>query len=206
MSFKKLNENLSRNLTENGITELNDFQKLNLSKYKQGGDFLMITDNQPEVDLAIGIGVVQRIEKASEDDAPRAIIYVNDKVRALELEKTFLKLTRRSDIRTVVLHDKSSKVYQRIDLYEGSDIIIGTPERIHAMYLQNGINLVNVKMFILDNLVDLFKTSVTVTQLNRVYESVPRCQSIIYSKNISSRVEHLIDLIGKNIEEIEFID
>lgn len=202
MSLKKYSEVLQKSMTLAGLDQPTEIQNLCFTKYKQGGDFIAIAPQGSGKSTSIVTGVIQRLQKATEDDAPRAIIYVATKEKALEMEALFLKLARRTDLRVVVVYDKGIKVRQRIDLYLGSDIVIGTPKRIQEMYHQNGINIANVKMYIIDDAEEIMKQGFH-PQINRIYESIARCQTIIYANYFEERMNKAIPIITKNPEYIE---
>ncbi|MBI1836806.1 MAG: DEAD/DEAH box helicase [Flavobacteriia bacterium] len=205
MSLKKYSEVLQTSMKLAGLDKPTQIQNLCFSKYKQGTDFMVLAPKGTGKSTSIVTGVIQRLEKATEDDAPRAIIYVADKERALEMEALFLKLARRTDLRVVVVYDKGIKVRQRIDLYLGSDIVIGTPKRIQEMYHQNGINIANVKLYIIDDAEEIMKQGYH-TPINRIYESISKCQSIMYINEYDSRIEKAAEIIMKNPEIIEIPD
>ena len=151
MSLKKYNEILQTAMIDAGFENQTEFQQKTISRIKEGKDFIAIGPKGCGKSTAIVSGVLQRLEKQSEDDAPRAIIIVTDKEKTLEMEAQFLKLGRRMDLLTVIAHDKGHKVQQRIALYVGADIVIGTAKRLYEMYIHNGLNLAKVKMLILDD-------------------------------------------------------
>lgn len=202
MPLKKYSEVLQTAMKLAGLETPTEIQNKCFSKYKQGADFIAIAPKGAGKSTSIVTGVIQRLEKATEDDAPRAIIYVADKERALEMEALFLKLARRTDLRIVVVYDKGLKVRQRIDLYEGSDIVIGTPKRIQEMYHQNGINTANVKLYIIDDADEIMKQGYHI-QINRIYESITKCQSIIYTNQVTDKMDKVVDVIMKKPEYIE---
>ncbi|MCE2742502.1 MAG: DEAD/DEAH box helicase [Fluviicola sp.] len=202
MSLNKYSEVLQKSMPLAGLEHPTEIQNLCFSKYKQGTDFIAIAPKGSGKSTSIVTGVIQRLEKATEDDAPRAIIFVENKERALEMEALFLKLARRTDLRVVVVYDKGIKVRQRIDLYQGSDIVIGTPKRIQEMYHQNGINTANVKLYIIDDAELIMKQGFH-TPINRIYESIAKCQSIMYANEYEVRMEKAIDVIMKNPDIIE---
>lgn len=205
MSIQKLIPVLQDALTLHQLADLTPVQKESLSKFKQGADFIAIAPAGSGKSTAIVMGVIQRLEQPTEDDAPRAIIYVKDKDAAKEMEAAFLKIGRRTDLRIVVLHDKRQQVYQRIDLYEGSDVVIGTAKQIHEMYLQNGINLANVKLYIIDDVEEILKQPVH-TEIIRVYESVPKCQTIAYANQETNKFEKIEEQIFKNPIWMDFME
>lgn len=188
MAFKKLNDSLKQALIEYGLNSLSEFQSKVITAIKGGRDTIIIAGEEKYKSTALAIGVLQKVQDASDDDAPRAIIIVENKEKALEMEALLNKLAKRTDLRIVVLHEKGHKVYQRIDLYEGSDILIATQKRLFEMYLQNGVNFGQLKTLVIDNAETILKQD-TKKEIQRMTESISKCQYILMNSTITDRIE-----------------
>jgi ATP-dependent RNA helicase RhlE len=193
MSLKKYNEVLQTALIDAGFENQTEFQKISISKIKEGKDFIAVGPVGCGKSTAIVSGVLQRLEKQSEDDAPRAVIIVTDKAKTLEMEAIFAKLGRRMDLITEIIHDKGHKVQQRNALYTGADIVIGTAKRLCEMYIYNGLNLAKVKMIIIDDAEAILKSGVQ-TEILRLTESIKKCQYIMINDQITDRMLKAADL------------
>ena len=193
MSLKKYNEVLQTALIDAGFENQTEFQKIFISKIKEGKDFIGIGPNGAGKSTAIASGVLQRLDKQSKDDAPRAIVIVTDKVKTLEMEAIFARLGRRMDLITEIIHDKGHKVQQRNALYTGADIVIGTAKRLCEMYIYNGLNLAKVKMIIIDDAEAILKSGVQ-TEILRLTESIKKCQYIMINDQITDRMLKAADL------------
>lgn len=189
MSLKKFSEVLQTALELAGFENQTEFQKKTISKYKEGKDFIGIGPDGCGKTTSIVTGVIQKLGDASDDDAPRAVVVVKDKESALELEAEFARLGRRTELRVVVTHDKGKKVHQRIDLYLGADIVIGTGKRLFEMYHQNGLNTGNVKIFVIDDAEEIFKAGLGM-QINRLSESIQKCQYVVLNNKLTDRVKN----------------
>ncbi len=188
MAFKKLNDTLKQALIEYGLNSLSEFQSKVITAIKGGRNTIIIAGEEKYKSTALVIGILQKVQVASNDDAPRAIIVVENKEKALEMEALFNKLAKRTDLRIVVLHDKGHKVYQRIDLYEGSDILISTQKRLFEMYLQNGVNLGQLKTLVIDGAEAILKQD-TKKEIQRMTESISKCQYVLLNNTMTDRIE-----------------
>jgi ATP-dependent RNA helicase RhlE len=194
MSLKKYSEVLQTALINAGFENQTDFQKIFISKIKEGKDFIGIGPLGCGKSTAIASGVLQRLEKQSADDAPRAIVIVTDKEKTLEMEAIFAKLGRRMDLITEIIHDKGHKVQQRNALYTGADIVIGTAKRLNEMYIYNGLNLAKVKMIIIDDAEAILKSGVQ-TEILRLAESISKCQYILINDIYTDRMKKTSELL-----------
>ena len=193
MSLKKYNEVLQTALIDAGFENQTEFQKIFISKIKEGKDFIGIGPNGSGKSTAIASGVLQRLDKQSKDDAPRAIVIVTDKVKTLEMEAVFARLGRHMDLITEIIHDKGHKVQQRNALYTGADIVIGTAKRLYEMYIYNGLNLAKVKMIIIDDAEAILKAGVQ-TEILRLTESINKCQYIMINDKYTDRMKNASEL------------
>lgn len=193
MSLKKYNEVLQAAIIEAGFESQTEFQQKAISKFKEGKDFIGIGPNGCGKTTAIVTGVLQRLEKQSEDDAPRAVIIVTDKEKTVEMEAIFSRLGRRMDLITEIIHDKGHKVQQRNALYTGADIVIGTAKRLYEMYIANGLNLSKIKMLIIDDAEAILKAGLQ-TQILRLVESISKCQYIMINDQYTDRMKKSSEL------------
>ena len=58
------------------------------------------------------------------------------------------KATKEIDLTIDLVFDKGSKLKQRNDLFDGTEVIVGTTKRICELYFQNGFNIAKLKLFI----------------------------------------------------------
>lgn len=193
MSLSKYSEVLQNAMIEAGFENQTEFQQKSISKIKEGKDFIAVGPKGCGKTTAIVTGVIQRLETPADDDAPRAIIIVPDKEKALEMEILFSKLGRKTEMVVLVVHDKADKVRQRIALYEGADIVIGTAKRLYEMYIHNGLNLAKVKMLIIDDAEKILKAGLQ-TEIIRLTESIQKCQYIMLNNEYTDRIKKASEL------------
>ena len=103
MAFKKLSDTLKQALIEYGLQSLTEFQSKVITAIKGGRNTIIIAGEEKYKSTALAIGILQKVQEASADDAPRAIIIVENKEKALEMEALLNKLAKRTDLRIVVL-------------------------------------------------------------------------------------------------------
>lgn len=203
MAFKKLSDTLKQALIEYGLQSLSEFQSKVITAIKGGRNTIIIAGEEKYKTTSLAIGILQKVQEASEDDAPRAIIIVENKEKALEMEALLNKLAKRTDLRIVVLHEKGHKVYQRIDLYEGSDILIATQKRLFEMYLQNGVNFGQLKTLVIDDAEAILKQD-TKKEIQRMTESISKCQYILMNSIMTDRIEKSQDTFMTFSDMINF--
>src|SRR5690606_41278964 len=80
---------------------------------KSGNDVVLIIEDKKEQKEAIAISVIQRLEKAFML-SPRALVIVQDKLEALQMESLFKELAKYTDLRIFMTHDKTDLAEDKI--------------------------------------------------------------------------------------------
>lgn len=193
MKLKKINEKLQKALVENGLTEANVLQRETFSTLKSGADCIIIAPKGSGKSTTIVINVIQQLV-AEGEESPRALIIVEDKVKVLEMETLFENLGSETNLRVYGVHDKGDLEYDKNYISTGIDVLIGTPNRLNEMFTTAGYNVNRLKMFILDDADTILKLRHD-TKIIRISNSITRTQRIIFSDQLTERIEVLADKI-----------
>lgn len=193
MKLKKINEKLALALSENGIETPNEIQKDCFGTLKSGADAVVIMPKGGGKSTTIVYTVIQKLEK-SVGESTRALIFVKDKEAVLEMEEMFLKFGVYTDLSILGVHDKGDIDYDKNVISMGLDILIGTPNKINALFSSAGFNMNTIKMLIVDDADELFKARMDAIIL-RLSNSVEKTQRLFFSENLTERVEVLADKI-----------
>ena len=193
MKLKKINENLQKALIENGLTEAKEMQQETFSTIKSGADAVIQSNFGTGKTTTIVINVIQKLEKTT-DESTRALIMVENKEKVLEMESLFLKYGNYHDLSILGVHDKGDIDYDKNIISLGLDILIGTPNRINALFSSAGFNINTVKMFIVDDAELLFKNRFDAV-IQRLCASIEKTQKLFFCNTITERVETLADKI-----------
>jgi ATP-dependent RNA helicase RhlE len=193
MKLKKINENLQKALIENGLNDANEMQQETFSTIKSGADAVIQSDFGTGKTTTIVLNVIQKLEKTT-DESTRALIFVENKEKVLEMESLFLKYGNYHDLSILGVHEKGDFDYDKNVISMGLDILIGTPSRINALFSSAGFNINTVKMFIVDDAEILFKNRNDAV-IQRLSLSIEKTQKLFFCNVITERVENLADNI-----------
>ncbi len=193
MQLKKINLNLQQALIENDLIEANEMQQDTFSTIKSGKDAVIQSPQGTGKTTTIVLNVIQRLEKTM-DESTRALIIVENKEKVLEMEELFLKYGNYTDLSIFGSHDKGDIDYDKNIISLGLDILIGTPNRINALFASAGFNINTIKMFVVDDADILFRNRLDATIL-RLSASIDKTQRIFFCNEITERVESLADNI-----------
>jgi superfamily II DNA/RNA helicase len=193
MQLKKINPNLQKALIENGLTEANEMQKETFSTIKSGADAVIQSVGGTGKTTTIVLNVIQKLEKTL-DESTRALIIVESKEKVLEMEELFLKYGTYTDLSILGVHDKGDIDYDKNVVSMGLDILIGTPNKINAMFSSAGFNSNTIKLLIVDDADVLFRNRMDAIVL-RLSNSIEKTQRLFFCSQITERVESLADKI-----------
>ena len=193
MNLKKINTNLQQALIENNLIEANEMQQETFSTIKSGTDAVIQSPEGSGKSMAIVLNVIQRMEKAV-GESSRALVFVQDKDKVLEMVELFKKMANYTDLRIIGVHDKGDIDFDKNFISLGNDIIVGTTTKINALFASAGFNINTIKMFVVDDADDLFRTRLDAV-IMRLSASIDKTQRLFFTTDITERVEILADKI-----------
>jgi superfamily II DNA/RNA helicase len=117
------------------------------------------------------------------------------------MEELFEKYGKYTDLRVYGVHDKGDMEYDKNYISTGIDVLIGTPNKLSEMFTTAGYNVNRLKMFILDDADPILKLRHE-TKIMRISNSITRTQRIIFTEQLTERVEILAEKML--IEPYEF--
>lgn len=201
MNLKKLIPELVSGLKDAGFdTDPKKIQTRSIPQIKSGADLFIVSPEGSGKSTAIVIGIIQQLKEAFEE-APRAIIMAATKEKAFELEAQFGILGKYCNLRIFTVFDQGKIQYQKDMIYEGLDVLIGTPKRLNELVNISGIPLTNIKMFVVDDL-----DSYTLDKYALIYrlaDNIDKSQFIMLANSRIKNFAKLSERIMKNMKIIK---
>ncbi len=196
MNLKKLIPELVSGLNDAGFDKNHrEIQSKSIPQIKSGADLFIVSPEGSGKSTAIVIGIIQQLKEAFEE-APRAIIMAATKEKAFELEAQFEILGKHTNLRTFTVFDQGIIQYQKDMIYEGLDVLIGTPKRLNELVKITGIPLTKIKMFVVDD-----AESFTLDKYAMIYgvtDSIDKLQFIMVANSWNKNFAKLSERIMKN--------
>lgn len=197
MRLKKMLPQLVDNIVNMGYDlEPREIQTKSIPKIKSSGDMYIIAPEGSGKSTAAAIGFIQQL-KGEFEEAPRAIILVETREKAYLMEDLIKKLSKGTGLRTFVVFDAGKIIYQKDMIYEGLDILIGTPKRINELMSITGIPLTKMKMVVFDDAETIYRDR----NQNFVYrfgDAVSRSQFIVVSSRYVDKFEFMNERMMKS--------
>jgi len=190
MFIEKLNKKLAQALIDEGFGTPTELQLKCLSKINSGVDVIAVAPALSGKSSLITICTIQKLQFAFED-APRALILVANMDKALAMKAQFDVFAKETDLRALCMFEEGKINKQSVEVYEGADIVIGTAKRMHELYFNHSLNVNKLKLFIIDDAELLIKNAWQ-APIDRLGESIPKCQHLIFTNEYTPKVEKLI--------------
>ena len=191
MNLKKINPDLQKALVENDLTEANEIQEATWSSIKSGADCVVVAPQGSGKSSTIVLNVIQKMEKAT-GESTRALIFVQDKEKMLEMASLFRTYANYTDLRVYGVHEKGDIDFDKNHISLGIDVLIGTPAKINFLFSTAGFNLNTVKMFVVDDADVLFKNRHDAAIL-RLSDSTEKTQRLFFTTSVTEKVEFMAD-------------
>lgn len=202
MKLKKIDQGLQNGLIRNGLTEANALQEETFSTIKSGADVVVQSEKGSGKTTTIVLNVIQKLKNPFEE-SPRAIVFVEDKPQVIEMVEMFKQLGKDNDIRVYGVHEKTDIDEDKNQISLGIDVLIGTANKLNAMFSTAGYNVNKLQMLVVDDADILFKNRMDVPIL-RLSDSMPKMQKIFFCNQITEKIEIMADRIMIEPLFIEF--
>jgi superfamily II DNA/RNA helicase len=190
MFKEKLYKKLAAAIEEFKFDTPTPLQEKCLSKINAGSDVIAIGPLGSGKSTLITISVIQKLQRAMED-TPRALILVGDKENGIIMRDQLNLLSKNTDLRTNCAFEDENIDRQSIEIYEGTDILIGTAKRILDLYFLRNLNLNKIKLFVIDDAEMMIKNGWH-GQIDRLALSLPKCQHLVFTTELTEKIEKLI--------------
>lgn len=190
MFAKKIVPELNKALEENNILSPISKQKEVFSKIKSGVDLLWIGETGIGKTTAMTIGIINQIKEAI-NDVPRALIIEPNADAAFATTDLLKRYSKYTNIRIFCAHSKGIMDDIEVEIYNGSDIVVGTPSKIGEFYSTNVLNVTALKILAFNNISQANKISEN-SQLERISMALDNTQKIMFDSKLDMKTENLI--------------
>ena len=188
MSFKKLHPHLLERLELFSIETPTPIQKSSIPVIKSGANVYCTAPKDSGKTTTLILTTLQKLKCEAEGKAPRAIVLVENKEKALELYSAFLEYTKYSSLRVYVGYTQLHIDVQKSEIFEGIDILITTPKSLHKLFLLNGVSTSQVKICSIDD-GDFLVQKPEYTAMLAITQSIQKCQYVLYSERMHPKLK-----------------
>ncbi|WP_047245271.1 DEAD/DEAH box helicase [Maribacter thermophilus] len=183
MSFKKLHPHLLEVLERLSIETPTPFQKSSIPVIKSGANAFCIAPSNSGKTTTLLLTTLQKLKCKAEGNAPRAVVLVENKERAMELYKAFLAYTKQTSLRVYVGYKELHIDVQKSEIFEGIDILVTTPTNLYKLFLLNGVSTSQLQICSIDD-GDFLKQRSEYNAMLGVTQSIIKCQYVLFAENL----------------------
>ncbi|MBN2806359.1 MAG: DEAD/DEAH box helicase [Prolixibacteraceae bacterium] len=203
MKLKKLLPELVAGIVDAGFEKApREIQMICLPMIKSGADALIVAPMGTGKSITLVMGVIQQLKEA-EGDSPRAMLLAETKEKAFALEEQIRLLGKYTNLRIFTAFEQGDLLYQKDTIYNGIDILIGTPKRLNELMQTAGFPVNQVKLFLVDD-AERFYHIQQHQVIYRIAESIPKAQMILFANTWNEKFDLLAERIMKNPQIMEF--
>ena len=191
MAFKKLQDTLIENLLHAGLEDFLPAQTEVFQKIREGKNLIVL--HKPGVGFSSLMSMMSLFKVPEpQEGSPRVIFICANDDEAILRHAELKAWSRHMDLTIDLAHEKGKQVQQRNDIFDGTEIVVGTTKRIYDLYIQSGLNLNMLKLFIIDD-VGLTLKGHNLAYLTRLGDSLPKTQIIFGSEEYNDKLETLCE-------------
>lgn len=183
MPFKKLHRDLQKTLSQFEITTPTEFQSKSIPVIKSGAHTYCIAPKDSGKTTTLILTTLQKLKCRPIGNVPRAIVLVENTERATELYETFLDYTKENSMRVYLATDEVHIDVLKSEIAMGIDIFISTPLTMNRLFLSNGINTADLKLFSVDD-AEFLAQKADYAAIMSVTRSIARCQYVLYMEKM----------------------
>ncbi|WP_108869086.1 DEAD/DEAH box helicase [Aquimarina aquimarini] len=188
MPFKKLHSDIQEKLEFLKIMTPTPFQSKSIPVIKSGANVFCTAPKNSGKTTTLILTTLQKLKCEAVGNAPRAVVLVENKERALELYDAFLEYTKHNSLRVYVGYEQLHIDVQKSEIFMGIDILISTPKTMNKLFLLNGVSISQLKIFSIDDAEFLIQ-KLTYTALISITQSIKKCQFVIYSEKMHPKLK-----------------
>ncbi len=194
MTFEDLNlsKGLLKALDDLGYVNPTPIQKEAFPVIMSGKDVVGIAQTGTGKTFGYLLPVL-RILSYSEQNPPRVLILVPTRELVLQVVEEAEKLTAYISMRIGGVYGGTNIRTQKTIVYEGLDILVGTPGRVLDLALDGALKLKGIKYFIVDEVDEMMELGFQ-PQLVRIMDLLSsKRKNLLFSATMPSKVQALID-------------
>jgi|TARA_B110000114_G_scaffold185178_1_gene231159 superfamily II DNA/RNA helicase len=203
MPFKKLHSDIREKLESLNILTATPFQNSSIPIIKSGVNVYCVAPKDSGKTTTLVLTTLQKLKCEAVGNAPRAVVLVENKERAMELYETFLAYTKYNSLRVYVGHEQLHIDIQKSEIFEGTDILISTPKTMNKLFLLNGVSTAQLKIISIDDAEFLSQHS-SYSAIMSISQSIQKCQYVIYSEKMTSMLNRFESYFMERSKTVSF--
>lgn len=178
------------------------FQKRSIPVIKSGANVFCTAAKNSGKTTTLLLTTLQKLNCEAIGNAPRAVVLVEDKERALAMNDQFVAITQQTSLRVYVGYKELHIDIQKSEIFEGIDILVTTPTNLHKLFLTNGVSTSELQICSIDDGEFLIQKS-AYTAMLAVTQSIRKCQYVLYTERLHPKLKRFEEFFMERAQFVE---
>lgn len=174
------------------------------STVRSGKDLVGVAQTGTGKTLAYLLPIVDWLSY-SEQRMPRVIVMVPTRELVMQVVKEVEKITPYLSVRTVAVYGATNINTQKQKVYDGCDILVGTPGRVYDLIMSGILRTKDVKKFVIDEVDEMFNLGFRPQTVSIMETLPPKRQNLMFSATLSEDVENLVNKFFNKPEIVKIV-
>jgi len=197
----ELTKQLSSALEKLNITSPTPIQEKSFKPILSGRDIMGIAQTGTGKTLAYLLPLL-KLYQYSKTNQPKIVILVPTRELVVQVTDILENLTEYINVRVLGIYGGVNINTQKLLVYEGVDILVGTPGRVLDLAIDNVLSFKEMKKLVVDEFDEMLSLGFK-AQLSHLFTMMSdKRQNILFSATMTDQVDEMLDEYFKNPVEI----
>jgi ATP-dependent RNA helicase RhlE len=188
----KLPVSLQKAIADLGFTQPTPIQSKAFSVVLSGKDIMGIAQTGTGKTFAYLLPILKQWTFIK-TDMPRVVILVPTRELVVQVHEEIEKLTKYMSIRSLAIYGGVNINTQKTNIYEGLDIVVGTPGRIMDLALDNVLRFDSLQKLVIDEFDEILNMGFRVQLTSILSMMKSKKQNILFSATMTEEVDAVLD-------------
>ncbi|MBF6640152.1 DEAD/DEAH box helicase [Flavobacterium sp. J49] len=202
-TFEQFNlpKSLQKTVDELGLTKPTPIQEKSFSVIMSGRDMMGIAQTGTGKTFAYLLPILKQWKFVA-TDTPRVVILVPTRELVVQIAAEVEKLTQFMSVRTLGVYGGVNINTQKKAVYQGIDVLVGTPGRIMDLALDNVIRFDSLQKLVIDEFDEILNLGFR-TQVTSILAMIKtKRQNILFSATMTDEVDEMLEEYFEFPEEV----
>ena len=193
-TFEQFNlpKSVQKAIDELGFTSPTPIQEKSFSVIMSGRDMMGIAQTGTGKTLAYLLPLL-KLYKFTPTETPKIVILVPTRELVVQVAEELEKLTKYMSVRTIAIYGGVNINTQKKAVYQGTDILVGTPGRIMDLALDNVIRFDETQKLVIDEFDEMLNLGFRPQLTSILAMMKPKRQNILFSATMTEDVDQILN-------------
>ncbi|WP_306352742.1 DEAD/DEAH box helicase [Flavobacterium sp. '19STA2R22 D10 B1'] len=193
-TFEQFNlpKSVQKALNDLGLTTPTPIQEKSFSVIMSGRDMMGIAQTGTGKTFAYLLPLL-KLYKFTPTETPKIVIIVPTRELVVQVVEEVEKLTKYMSVRTVGIYGGVNINTQKTKVYQGIDLLVGTPGRIMDLALDNVIRFDETQKLVIDEFDEMLNLGFRFQVTSILAMMKPKRQNILFSATMTDEVDEILN-------------